>query len=160
MIFTKKNSIKGALLYATGDTFAAFLTNDVSMTRIIGITIIGATLYAFEIPNVFIWIENKTNKFKGITLSLYKTLLTVLYFNPLWIFRHLVFIKLISDKPDQINLGLMHISIMSFVFNVPISFIANYIIQNKISMNNRFVASAIFSGLMAVYYAMSDVWFS
>jgi hypothetical protein len=38
--------------------------------------------------------------------------------------------------------------------------VANYVIQNKISLQWRFLASAIFSGLMAVYYALSELFFS
>ena len=55
---------------------------------------IGATLYAFEIPNYFSWIVKKTNALKGLKLTLTKTTLAIAYFNPLWIARHLLFIKL------------------------------------------------------------------
>ncbi len=121
--------------------------------------LIGATVYAFEIPNYFAWIDKKTSSISGIKKTLAKTGLAILYFNPLWIFRHLAFIKLFTGNYDQINISLMQIAILSFVVNIPISFIANYLIQNKIKLNWRFLASAIFSALMAIYYALSETIF-
>ena len=121
--------------------------------------LIGATLYAFEIPNYFSWIVKKTNKLKGLKLTLTKTTLAIAYFNPLWIARHLFFIKLFSGNLNDINMHLLVIALWSFLANIPISFIANYIIQNKIHLNWRFLASAIFSALMAIYYALSETIF-
>lgn len=121
--------------------------------------LIGATLYAFEIPNYFSWIVKKTNKLKGLKLTLTKTTLAIAYFNPLWIARHLLFIKLFSGNLNDINMHLLVIALWSFLANIPISFIANYIIQNKIHLNWRFLASAIFSALMAIYYALSETIF-
>ncbi len=46
----------------------------------------------------------------------------------------------------------------SFLINAPASLLVNYYIQNKVSAEWRFVASAIFSGVMAVYYAVSATW--
>ncbi len=121
--------------------------------------VIGATLYAFEIPNYFSWIVNKTKNLKGIKLTLTKTTLAIIYFNPLWIARHLLFIKLFSGNFNTINMHLLEIAWWSFLANIPISFIANYIIQNRIHLNWRFLASAIFSALMAIYYALSETIF-
>ena len=121
--------------------------------------LVGATIYAFEIPNVFIWIDKKTQNLQGLQKTVTKTLLAILYFNPLWIARHLFFIKLFSQKHTEINLHLLEISWWSFLVNIPISFIANYLIQNKIKLENRFLASAVFSGLMAIYYALSETIF-
>ena len=121
--------------------------------------LIGATIYAFEIPNYFAWIDKKTISFKGIKKTLAKTGLAIAYFNPLWIFRHLAFIKLFSGNYEQINSKLILIAVWSFLVNIPISFIANYMIQNKIKLDWRFMASAIFSALMAIYYALSETIF-
>ena len=117
--------------------------------------LIGATVYAFEIPNYFKWIDKKTAGNKGTKLWVSKTLLAILYFNPIWIARHLFFIKVFSGDFDSINFDLLRIASWSFLANIPISFIANAIIQNKIKLSWRFMASAIFSALMAIYYAMS-----
>ncbi|WP_457616912.1 hypothetical protein [Lutibacter sp.] len=121
--------------------------------------LIGATLYAFEIPNYFKWIDQKTKKMQGITLTLSKTLLAIVYFNPLWIARHLFFIKVFSGNFSAINTHLLEIAMWSFLVNIPISFLANFLIQNKVQLKWRFLASAIFSALMAIYYALSEVIF-
>lgn len=120
---------------------------------------VGATFYAFEIPNYFDWIVKKTKNSSGIKQTLAKTGLAIAYFNPLWIFRHLAFIKLFSGNYELINMDLFSIALLSFTVNIPISFVANYLIQNKIKLNWRFMASAIFSALMAIYYAMSETIF-
>ncbi len=159
MIYSKKNIIKGAIIYSIGDAIASLFLHEFSITRFIGMLLVGATIYAFEIPNVFIWIDKKTQNLQGLQKTVTKTLLAILYFNPLWIARHLFFIKLFSQKHTEINLHLLEISWWSFLVNIPISFIANYLIQNKIKLENRFLASAVFSGLMAIYYALSETIF-
>ncbi|WP_198553841.1 hypothetical protein [Tenacibaculum sp. Bg11-29] len=121
---------------------------------------VGATIYAFEIPNYFSWIDKKTISFNGIKKTLIKTILAIAYFNPLWIFRHLAFIKLFSGNHDQINTYLLTIAVWSFLANIPISFIANYLIQNKVKLSWRFLASAIFSAITAIYYALSETIFN
>ncbi|WP_218771110.1 MULTISPECIES: hypothetical protein [unclassified Tenacibaculum] len=122
--------------------------------------LIGATIYAFEIPNYFIWIDKKTAAFTGIKKTVAKTGLAIAYFNPIWVFRHLAFIKLFSGNYDEINKDLLMIALLSFTVNIPISFTVNFIIQNKIHLNWRFIASAIFSALMAIYYALSETIFN
>ncbi|MCK5401892.1 MAG: hypothetical protein KAJ28_09695, partial [Flavobacteriaceae bacterium] len=102
----------------------------------------------------------KTKKSVGIKQTLSKTILAITYFNPLWIARHLFFIKLFSMNFENIQLDIFTIALWSFIINIPISFIANYIIQNKIKLNWRFLASAVFSAIMAIYYAMSETLFS
>lgn len=160
MIYTKNNILKGALIYATGDSIAALILNEFNLTRLLGMVFIGATLYAFEIPNYFKWIETKTQNLKGITYLLSKTGLAITYFNPLWIARHLFFIKLFSGQFETLNWHLLDIALLSFAVNIPISFIANFIIQTKTPLKWRFLASAIFSALMAIYYALSETLFS
>ena len=158
-LYTRSNVIRGALIYSAGDTIAALLLNEFSWVRLLGMVLIGATVYAFEIPNYFKWIEKITSRISGYKLSLAKTSLAIAYFNPVWIFRHLIFIKLFTDHLDQIDISLFQIALWSFLVNIPISFMANYVIQNKVHLNWRFLASAIFSALMAIYYAMSETIF-
>ncbi|MFT5242349.1 MAG: hypothetical protein ACJA1H_000257 [Glaciecola sp.] len=122
--------------------------------------IVGATFYAFEIPNYFDWIVKTTKHLKGIKATLTKTVLAILYFNPLWIARHLLFIKLFSGQFEAVGFDILEIAVWSFVVNIPISFIANYIIQNRFKLKWRFLGSAFFSALMAIYYAMSETLFS
>ncbi|WP_206420439.1 hypothetical protein [Lacinutrix jangbogonensis] len=120
---------------------------------------IGASFYAFEIPNYFDWIVKKTQYLKGSKATLTKTVLAIAYFNPLWIARHLLFIKLFSGQFDKIGFNLIEIAFWSFLVNIPISFIANYIIQNRFKLKWRFLGSAVFSGIMAIYYALSEIIF-
>ena len=157
--YTRSNIIRGAIIYSAGDTIAALLLNEFSWYRLLGMVCIGATIYAFEIPNYFNWIDKKTKDFWNYKLTLAKTSLAIAYFNPLWIFRHLVFIKLFTGNLNQIDVSLFQIALWSFLANIPISFIANYLIQNKVRLNWRFLASAIFSAIMAIYYALSETIF-
>ncbi|WP_452221783.1 hypothetical protein [Lacinutrix salivirga] len=136
------------------------MLDEFSIYRLIGMMLVGATFYAFEIPNYFDWIVKKTLLLKGVKATLTKTILAIIYFNPLWIARHLLFIKLFSGQIQDINLGLLEIAFWSFLVNIPISFLANYIIQNRFKIKWRFIGSAIFSAIMAIYYALSETLFS
>jgi len=160
LIFSKNNIIKGALIYSIGDSIAALILHEFSLTRLFGMAFIGATFYAFEIPNYFNWIETKTKNLKGFTYLISKTGLAIAYFNPLWIARHLFFIKLFSGNFEALNFNLLYIAWISFLVNIPISFFANFIIQTKTPLKWRFFASAIFSALMAIYYALSETLFN
>jgi len=158
--YKKQNILKGALIYSAGDTIAALLLDEFSWYRLLGMMFIGATFYAFEIPNYFDWIVKKTQFLKGIKATVTKTILAIAYFNPLWIARHLLFIKLFSGKFEAIGYNLLEIAFWSFLVNIPISFIANYIIQNRFKLKWRFMGSAVFSAIMAIYYALSETIFS
>ncbi len=161
--YTKKSIINGLIIYSVGDTIAALLLHQFSFTRMIGVCLVGALIYALEIPNYFRWIDKKTTsatpEIKTVKKSLIRTSLALIYFNPLWIARHLLFISLFSCNYNAINLSLLSIASKSFIVNIPLSFLANYLIQNVLLYKYRFMASAVFSSLMAIYYALSAVWF-
>jgi hypothetical protein len=159
LVFTGKNILKGALIYASGDTIASLILNEFSWHRLAGIMLIGATLYAFEIPNYFQWIKKRTKGTTGFRNSMLITALAILYFNPLWIARHLFFIQLFSFHISGISWDIFRIASLSFLVNIPISLLANYLIQNTVTLKWRFFASAVFSALMAIYYAISKVLF-
>ncbi len=150
-----------ALIYATGDGTASILLNEFSIWRLLGMFAIGGSVYAFEIPRYFSWIERKTARYEGIKKTMLKTALAMLYFNPIWIARHLFFIQLLSGQGMQLSSisSLLQIACWSFLFNIPISLTGNYLIQNGIKLSWRFTASALFSALMAVYYALSETFF-
>ncbi len=154
------NIIKGSLIYAAGDTVAAFVSDEFSWLRLAGILAIGATIYAFEIPNYFNWIDKKVNQPNKFSAKLLRASMAMFYFNPLWIARHILFINLFMGQYDQISWGLLSIGAISFLVNIPVSLSVNYLIQNKIVIEKRFIASAIFSGIMAIYYSLSAVWFN
>ena len=98
--YKRSNIVKGLLVYSIGDSIAAVLLGEFVFTRLFGVILVGATFYAFEIPNYFNWIEKKTKTYKKPKKAFVKTLLALLYFNPLWIFRHLIFLKLFSLQSE------------------------------------------------------------
>ena len=136
------------------------MLDEFSLTRLLGMMLVGATVYAIEIPNYFDWIVKKTQFLNGFKATLAKTRLAIAYFNPLWIARHLLFIKVFSVQFEAIGWNLLEIAFWSFLANILISFIANYIIQNRFKLKWRFLGSAIFSAIMAIYYALSETLFS
>ncbi len=150
----------GAVIYAAGDTVAALILGQFSLARLLGMMLVGATLYAWEIPNYFRWIDRRTEGMpRGLRFAAARTGLALLYFNPLWIARHLLFIALFGGQWTTVHWGLLHTALLSWLFNIPLSAIGNAIIQVALPFRWRFAGSAIFSGLMAIYYALSGVWF-
>lgn len=157
--FLKKSDIfRGALIYAGGDLIASLILNQFSPARTLGMIAAGGTVYALEIPRYFRWIDRRTVGLSAAGRTLGRTGLALLYFNPLWIARHLLFIRFFSGRPI-IPAELLRLGLQSFLWNIPIAFAANYLIQNRISLKHRFTASALFSALMAIYYAVSEVIF-
>lgn len=148
----RADMFRGLFIYAAGDTVAAFLTCGFSVARLLGVMAVGALIYSFEIPAWFSWLNFRFRGFK-------RTVMAVLYFNPLWIARHLCFVSLFSGKTEEVSLNLLMISVKGFAVNLPVVFAANYLIQNRISLKWRFLSSAVFSSLMAVYYPLCRVLF-
>ncbi len=157
---TKRNALQGLLIYAAGDSVAAMILGVFSPWRLMGIMLIGATVYAWEIPAYFRWIDRRTSATgNGPRRALARTGLALLYFNPLWIARHLLFIVLFSANGEALRLALLQTAFLSWLVNIPIAIIGNFVIQVVLPLRWRFAGSAIFSGLMAIYYALSGVWF-
>jgi hypothetical protein len=150
----------GAIIYAAGDTIATLILGDFSPARTLGMMLVGATVYAFEIPLCFHYIDAFTARMeRGPRYAFSRTMLAFLYFNPLWVARHLFFIALFSGNFANINSGLLSVALTSWLVNIPISLVGNAVIQLKIPARRRFAASAVFSGMMAIYFALSGVWF-
>jgi hypothetical protein len=151
---TWSDSVRGFTIYAIGDTIAALLLREFMWTRLAGIMLVGGVLYAWEIPTYFRWIDRRiTGKWARATVAM-------LYFNPVWIARHIAFIQLFSGRFDRLAWGLLRTGTWSFVCNLPVSLAGNYLIQNRIPARHRFLCSAIFSTLLAIYYAASARWFN
>ncbi|SNC67876.1 hypothetical protein SAMN06265337_2102 [Hymenobacter gelipurpurascens] len=158
MYFNYRNHLRGALIYAAGDTAAALLQHDFSWSRLLGVALVAGTVYAWEVPTYFRWIDRRVPHRPGWTAQLRRASLALAYFNPLWIARHFVFIRLASGHLDTITWALLPMAARSFLLNVPVSLAVNYFIQNKLRPDRRFLVSALFSGVMAVYYALSATW--
>jgi len=153
-----KNAWMGGLVYAGGDTLATLITDDFLYYRAIGVFILGATLYAWEIPSYFHFLNHRYRD-RNFTNACKRMLYSSLFFNPLWIARHLIFIALFSGQWHTVDINILSISTYSFLYALPLCLIVNYMIQNKINLEWRYVASSCFSAFMAVYFALSDLLF-
>lgn len=154
----KRDCLYGAFIYGTGDTVASLLTGEFQVSRMVGMMLLGGTLYAFEIPRYFAWIDRRFGR-PGLKYSLLRALLAQAFFNPLWIARHLALIHCFSGQFEAIQWHLIDIGLKSFLRAVPYALFVNYSIQNLIPLKWRFFASAVFSAGMALYYALSGVLF-
>lgn len=156
-----KNQFRGLLIYPIGDGIAQLIIRDFNVIRFIILALVGCFLYAYEIGKWFTFIQNK---FKNPFL---KAFMSVVFFNPLWIARHFLFIELAINFKQFLSFeefsmlfqNLMLLATRSFFGGIIVSYVANYLIQNKIPLKNRFLVSAIYSALMGVYYALSKVFF-
>jgi hypothetical protein len=155
LVYTKENILRGIFIYSIGDTIATFIGGNVIPLRILGMMALGGSIYAFEIPNYFMWIEKKVSHMKHPKSV--KTALALCYFNPLWIARHIFFIRLFSN--EEINISIFNIAFKSYLGALPLSIIGNFIIQNILPIKYRFIGSAMFSGFLAIYYALSALYF-
>jgi hypothetical protein len=154
---TPANALRGGITYGIGDTVASLLLHQFSWVRLLGIALVGATLYAWEVPIAFRWIARVVHG-KSYR-SIRSVLLAMAYFNPLWIARHLLIINLLSGNWALIGWGLLLTAAKSFGGNLPLPLVANYFIQNKVPLKHRFLVSSCFSAVMVVYYALSATWF-
>ncbi|GAB4255236.1 MAG: hypothetical protein Kow0065_03090 [Methylomicrobium sp.] len=157
--WTLRNAGTGALIYASGDSVAAWLSGEFQLTRSIGMLLIGGTLYAIEIPTYFAWLDRR---FGGGAwrARIERALLAQAFFNPLWIARHLAWIFCVSGRYADIGWSLLSVAWTSFVNIAPFAIAVNYLIQNHIPLHWRFLCSALFSAAMAVYYASSERLFA
>ena len=157
--YSAKNIISGFFVYSAGDTIATLLMGNFSVGRMIGMACLGAAIYAIEIPNWFMFID-KVEPNKGTLKSKFKRIaMSVAFFNPIWISRHMLFISLFSGKWASVSWNIVGAASMSFMTNIPISIFVNYCIQNKLRPEWRYYASSIYSALMSIVYAMGAVWF-
>ena len=152
--------VQGFLIYAAGDTAAALVLHQFSWLRLLGMALVGGLLYSTEVPAFFRGLDARVPaRTDGSQLrKISRAALTLLYFNPLWIARHYVFLRVFGGTAETISLALLPIACRSFLLNAPLSLAANYYIQNRVAPSRRFVASAVFSGVMAVSYALSAAW--
>ena len=159
LTYTWQDIVRGMVIYSVGDTIASLILGEFSFYRVLGMIFIGGTVYAIEIPNYFRLIDHFVVKDDDLWSSFKRAGLAVLYFNPLWIARHLLFIQIFSGRFHEAGWWLLRAGFWSFLISLPVSIIANYLIQNRFPYRWRFFASATFSSLMAIYYALSEVFF-
>nr|VFK34752.1 MAG: hypothetical protein BECKMB1821I_GA0114274_10837 [Candidatus Kentron sp. MB]VFK76924.1 MAG: hypothetical protein BECKMB1821H_GA0114242_10847 [Candidatus Kentron sp. MB] len=157
--YTWPNIWQGAVTYSIGDAIAALILGEFSIYRMIGIAFVGGTFYAIEIPNYFRWIDNRVPDIGDLNNSIKRLVLMAVYFNPVWVARHLLFIYLFSGNCHQIGWGLVLMGTWSSIASLPIAIPVDYMIQNKIPYHWRHFSSGIFAGVLAIYYALTEVLF-
>ena len=155
---TYRDALSGSLIYALGDTTGALLDGEFRWSRMLGMLLLGGSLYAIEIPAYFRWIDRRYAK-SAQWDPWRRALLAWLFFNPLWIARHLAFIAILNGTWTALNWQLLEIATESFAHAAPVALAVNYGIQNLIPLRWRFIDSSVFSASMAVYFALSEVLF-
>ncbi len=176
---TRIDKLSGMIIYPMSDLIAQVILGDVSWLRIIFVTLLGRFVYAIEIPKWFGFLScwHKSSPPKGISLKFWvkigkhyyfnwltKTLGATLWFNPFWIARHMIVLELANIIAGKTNFfsflsESIYLGSISFVGQFPIAMIVNYIIICRLSDKSRFIWSSIFSGLLAIYYAIGRVYF-
>ncbi len=160
VFFRKTDSLNGALIYALGDGLATLITGEFLWTRTLGMALVGGTVYAFEVPNVFHWIHHMSRNHGRVSAVAIRTCLAIAYFSPIWVARHFLFIKIFGGMWDEISWMLLWRAAQSFGASVPVLIVGNAVVQGALPIRHRFVGASIFSGLLALYYAISEVWLS
>lgn len=154
-----RDRLTGLIAYPAGDAVAQVILGEFSTARVLVLSIVGAVVYGFEIPRWFAYIHRKFSH------PVARTALAMAYFNPLWIGRHL-FVIAVALNPGLILSAHEIWSVLvscvvagakSFGGALILSVLGNYVIQTIIPLRYRFLGSSIFSGIMAVYYALSRV---
>jgi hypothetical protein len=165
----------GWTVYPAGDLLAQLLSGgSIEPMRIVVMALAGGLLYRYEVPWWFRKLDEWTIP-EGSALGMFarddrhlnwlgRTVGAILYFNPMWVARHMLLIRLGSDPASLLPIlpalrDALVVGAKSFLVNLPISFIGNYIIQMKIPLKWRFLASSIFSGILAAAYALAYRYF-
>lgn len=164
------------LLYPISTFIGQWISNDFHYGSLLTLTLAAVLFYQWEIPMFFKAVEEYRasdklysklklffNEEKAIN-PIGKTAAATLYFNPLWISRHMIFITLGAVPLASINwIELIDTSIrkgsMSFLVTMPVVLIGNYIVQNKISLEKRFLGNAVLSGILVLAYAIGYKFF-
>lgn len=150
--------IAGVLIYGLGDLVASSLAQEASLARALGMALVGGLVYGTEVPAWFRWAAARTAHQARWRAALVRAGLAMLYFNPLWVARHLFFIHLFSGHFDALDWALLAVATQSFLAAIPLTVTANLIIQGALPLRWRFVASASFSCAMAIYYPLMARW--
>jgi hypothetical protein len=173
------NLLIGWTVYPAGDLIAQLISREFSLLRLVIMAIAGGVIYRFEVPRWFRLLDRY--QFRPETLSrhpslrllaredghlnwLGRTMGAILYFNPLWIARHMLFIRLGTNPasfaaPGAAVMNALLVGTKSFLVNLPISIAGNYVIQMRLPLRWRFLGSSIFSGLLAAAYALAYRYF-
>ncbi|MCB1044975.1 MAG: hypothetical protein KDC35_18685 [Acidobacteria bacterium] len=154
-----RDAIGGGVIFSLGDSIACWIIDAFQWQRLLTVLAMGSLLYAWEVPRYFGWIDRIQPHKRDVKAAIKRTLLAVVYFNPLWIARHLVLLKLGMAAFQEISWSLLVVASYSFLAQLPVTAVVNFVIQNHVPTALRFPSSATFSTLMAVYYALIERFF-
>lgn len=152
----RRDMLRGLIIYSLGDGTAAAIIGEFVWSRLFGMMAVGGLLYGLEVPAYLRWIDRIQPKTGRLPDGVKRAGLAMVYFNPIWIARHILLIKLCSGEWHAIHWGILMVAVWSFLANLPISMLANFTIQNHVAVRYRFMASASFSMAMAIYFAWSE----
>lgn len=147
------NFISSWTLYPLADLFVQLIMHEFNILRLLTVALAGGLVYRREIPTWFLQLDLARLSGVGRTIG------SLIYFNPLWIARHILFLKIATSSWTEIASGALVLAavllgVKSFLLNLPITFLGNYIIQTKLPADVRYLGSIVLSGLLAVIYAM------
>ncbi len=150
----------GGFFFAVGDSIGALFSHEFLVTRLVGMFVLGASLYAWEIPTYFNYLARRFVQKTPIN-AIKRMLCSALFFNPLWIARHLLFIQFFTGQWQEVSFfSILSVATQSFIYCFPVSLMVNYFIQNRLALRWRFFASSIFSALTAIYFAILGMFFA
>ena len=107
--YRRRDVLQGIVVYTAGDTAAALVLGEASWMRALVVALVGGFVYALEVPAYFRWIDRRVSGKRGLRLGMTRTALALAYFNPLWIARHLFFLRAAVADWDAITFDLLRI---------------------------------------------------
>ena len=170
------------LAYPTGDLVGQLIMgDDLNISRLIGVMIAGLIFYQFEVPYWFRFLDrlsfNDRDRwiFTIVTRPdasgrrklnwIGKTIGAMLYFNPLWIARHVLIISFATTPWIEFDFTAvlfqsLELGLRSFVTNLPISIVGNFVVQQCLPLHLRFFGSSVLTMVFNIKYAVEYRYFS
>lgn len=171
------NHLIGWFVYPAGDLVGQLILGDVNVLRVAVLMLAGGLFYRLEIPAWFRLLDSLSpdrqtiikhsalplfTKVEGDTVKLNwfgRTVGAMVYFNPLWIARHMLFISLVTTSFAEVSWwkyvgSVLSAGAISFLTNFPFSLVGNYLIQVRVPLRGRFFGSALLTTLLTIKYAI------
>jgi len=174
---TALNNVAGWLVYPLGDLIGQLIGGNLNIARIVAIALAGGIIYRREIPAWFAFLvrfkvsPSTARRFPfmrlilkddadGLKLNwLGRTLGATIYFNPLWMARHMMIIMLATHSWVTFNWAqaladALVLGVKAYVCNLPMTLVGNYIIQERLPFKYRLAGSSLLSALVSIVYAL------
>lgn len=169
------------VLYPAGDAIAQLILGEFSLPRLIALSLVGGLVYQAETPRWFRWLDQhrlppqQAQRWPWHWLTqphqaqyrlnwLGRMLGSMSFFSPPWIMRHMLILKVSTTPWNDIALltvlpDLWMAACKSFLTNLPIGIVGNYIIQARLPLEYRFWGSICMSGIMGIAFALAYKFF-